>query len=103
MHTHAVLNIHGKQFIVQKDDELLVQNLNAEKDAEIEFSVIMYFDSEKSDVEIGKPELKEKAKAKVLESIKGTKIRISKFKSKVRYRKVMGFRPRLTKIKILSI
>jgi len=103
MHTHAVLDIHGKQFIVQKDDELIVQNLNSEKDTELDFPVIMYFDAQKVETEIGTPVLKSSAKAKVLESMKGTKIRVGKFKSKVRYRKVMGFRPQLTRIKIISI
>jgi hypothetical protein len=41
--------------------------------------------------------------AEIVESGKGTKIRVAKFKAKVRYRRVTGFRPMLSKLKILSV
>jgi hypothetical protein len=34
---------------------------------------------------------------------KGEKIRVAKFKAKSRYRKVMGFRPLITTLRILSL
>jgi large subunit ribosomal protein L21 len=47
------------------------------------------------------------SKGKVLgvitEHYKGDKIRISKFKAKVRYRKTIGFRPYYTKVKVNKI
>ena len=44
-----------------------------------------------------------KLRIKIIEQLKGDKIRVAKFKAKVRYRKVMGFRARLTKLKIVKI
>jgi large subunit ribosomal protein L21 len=38
-----------------------------------------------------------------MDNLKGEKIRVARFKSKVRYRKVRGFRPQLTKLKVGSI
>ena len=44
-----------------------------------------------------------KIKAKVLEQKKGEKVLVEKYKSKVRYRRRIGFRPHLTKILIEKI
>lgn len=49
------------------------------------------------------PTLKTQVKATVVESIKGDKVVTARFKAKARYRKVKGFRPQLTKVKIVSI
>jgi hypothetical protein len=38
-----------------------------------------------------------------LEDFRGVKVRVSKFKSKVRYRRTTGFRAALTKVKIEKI
>lgn len=103
MKTHAVIEVGGKQYLVQKNDELIIENLNRKTDETVEFPVLLAFDSEKSDAQIGTPELKEKVTAQVLENMKGDKIRVAKFKSKVRYRKVRGFRPQLTRIRITAI
>ena len=103
MKTHAVIEVGGKQYLVQKNDELIVENLNRAAEETVEFPALLSFDSEKTDSEIGSPELKEKVTAKVIENIKGDKVRVAKFKAKVRYRKVRGFRPQLTKIKITAI
>lgn len=103
MKTHAVIEVGGKQYLVQKNDEIIVENLNREVNETIDFPALLAFDSDKADVQIGEPELKEKVTATVLENMKGDKIRVAKFKSKVRYHKVRGFRPQLTRIKITAI
>jgi large subunit ribosomal protein L21 len=55
-------------------------------------------------VQIGAPYLENVAvAAKVLEQIKGDKIRVAKFKAKARYRRVQGFRALLTKVEITSL
>lgn len=103
MKTHAVIEVGGKQYLVQKNDELLVENLNREPDETIEFPALLSFDTEKVEAQLGEPELKEQVTAKIIENLKGDKVRVAKFKSKVRYRKVRGFRPQLTRIKITAI
>jgi large subunit ribosomal protein L21 len=60
-------------------------------------------DPEEGKVTLGAPQLEKAVSAEILETAKGTKIRVAKFKSKVRYRNVRGFRATLTKLKILSI
>ncbi len=103
MKTHAVIEVGGKQYLVQKNDELIVENLNRNTDETVEFPALLSFDADKADVDMGTPELATKVTAKILENLKGDKIRVAKFKSKVRYRKVRGFRAQMTKIKITSI
>lgn len=102
MQKYAVILVGGKQFLVKEGDQLLVENLNQEANAKIDLPILMSF-NETNEVEIGAPELTKKATAEVVENLKGDKVRVAKFKSKVRYRKVRGFRPQLTKIKIVNI
>jgi large subunit ribosomal protein L21 len=98
----AVIKTGGKQYIAKENDVLVVDLLNSEKDATCEFETVATFDPE-GDVEVGYPTLETKVKAKVLEHVLGDKVRVAKFKAKVRYRKVTGFRPKYTKVQILSI
>jgi len=101
MSTHAVIKIQGKQYIAKKGDELIIENVNHAEGEEIDLPIIMYFDENTAEIEIPKKEIE--GKAKILANLKGDKIRIAKFKSKVRYRKVTGFRPKLTKIQVTEI
>ncbi len=98
----AVIKTGGKQYIAKENDILIVDLLKAEKDASLEFEAVATFDPE-GDVEVGLPLLETKVQAKVLEHVLGDKIRIARFKAKARYRKVTGFRPKYTKVQILSI
>ncbi|HRN70821.1 MAG TPA: 50S ribosomal protein L21 [Candidatus Woesebacteria bacterium] len=102
MQKHAVILVGGKQFLVQEGDQLLVENLNKEPKDTLDMPILMSF-NETNEVELGAPELANKATIEVVENVKGDKVRVAKFKSKVRYRKVRGFRPQLTKIKIVKI
>lgn len=55
-------------------------------------------------VKIGQPLIKgASVEVEIFDQIKGEKIRVATFKAKARYRKVKGFRPLLTRVKILSI
>lgn len=98
----AVIRSGGKQYIVQESQELFVDNIVTDK-KELELPILLAWDSEKSTVEVGVPTLKTVAKVNVLDQIKGDKTRVMRFKSKTRYSKTRGFRPMLTKIKVVSI
>lgn len=102
MQKHAVIQVGGKQFLVKEGDQLLVENLNKEPKDTLDMPILMAF-NDANEVEVGAPELAKKATVEVVENVKGDKVRVAKFKAKVRYRKVRGFRPQLTKIKIVKI
>lgn len=99
---YAIVKIGGKQYKVSEGDTLLVENLNSGNE-NVTFDDVLLLVTEKT-VKVGKPKVSGvKVKAKILKNLKGGKIRVAKFKSKVRYRRVTGFRPTLTQIKIEKI
>lgn len=99
----AIIRTGGKQYFVKKDDEIVIDQLKHDKDAEVEFETLARGDLEKNTIELGAPTLKEVVKGTVMENGKGDKIRVARFKAKVRYRKVRGFRASLSQVKITSI
>lgn len=100
---YAVVKIGGKQYKVAEGDILEVDRLPVEKDGVMTFDEVLLWVAD-GQVKVGTPFVKEvRVKAKVLEQKKGEKIRVAKFKAKVRYRRVMGFRPLLTRLHIEQI
>lgn len=100
---YAVIKTGGKQYRVSAGDILEVDKLPAEKDSPVIFDQLLLLVSDNR-VKIGTPTISgATVKALVLEQKKGEKIRVAKFKAKARYRRVMGFRSRLTKVKIEKI
>ncbi len=99
----AVVKTGGKQYLVKENEQIVVDRLAVKQEEKVELEKLAQFDDDKLSLQLGKPALKEKLTATVVEHLKGDKIRVAKFKAKVRYRKVRGFRSRLTKIKIVKI
>jgi large subunit ribosomal protein L21 len=100
----AVIKTGGKQYLVKEGDQIIVDHLSSKKEELVELPALAVIDLEKEDIEIGNPLLEKRVKTKVVEdTLKGDKIRVARFKAKVRYRRVKGFRPTLTKIKIEKI
>lgn len=99
---YAIIQTGGKQYKVEAGDEVLVEKLNAEIGAEVEFDVLLVADE--AGVKIGTPVVEGvKAKAKVLEQGKGEKVIVFKYKPKKNIRKKNGHRQPYTKVEILSI
>ncbi len=99
----AVIKTGGKQYLVKEGDEIVVDRLENKEKEKIELETLMTFTEDGKNVEVGAPFLKEKTQAEVISHEKGEKIRVARFKAKVRYRKVKGFRPQLTTLKIIKI
>ena len=100
---YAIVKTGGKQYKVSKDSILEVERLSFEpgKDFNLEEVLLHVADGK---VKLGNPTIKGMAvKATVLEHIRGEKLRIAKFKQKVRFRRATGHRQSLTRIKILDI
>ena len=99
---YAIIQTGGKQYKVEADDEILVEKLDAEVNAEVEFDVLLVADD--AGVKIGTPVLDGvKAKAKVVEHGKGKKVIVFKYKPKKNIRTKRGHRQPYTKVEILSI
>lgn len=97
---YAIIRLSGHQYKVIEGEELLVDFLNGEKP---EVEVLMVKNEDK--IQVGSPVLtKNPVTVKVIaEEEKGIKLHVSKFKAKSRYRKKVGFRPTLTRLKIEKI
>ena len=98
-----MIRLGGKQYKVSKGDVLEVDRQDAEINGQMTLEDVLLFVSD-GKVKIGSPKVSDvKVKALVLEQKKGKKIRVAKFKAKVRYRRVMGFRPQLTRLEVVNI
>lgn len=97
----AVVKVGGKQYVVAEKETLLVDRL-PEGTKELTLDVLMLVDGDKSTV--GTPLVKgASVKAKVLEEVKGDKLRIIRYKAKKRVHKEMGHRQKYSRIQIASI
>ena len=92
----AVLKFGKSQYLVKPGDTILVDL------GQIEPKVLLIEVEGKTVV--GEPEVAgAKVKVKVLEEVKGEKLRISQFKAKTRHRRVIGFRGKYVKLLIEDI
>lgn len=100
---YAVIKTGGKQYRVSEGDLLEIDKIEKKPGEKFEFDqVLLSVDGDK--VQIGQPNLSGvKVVGEVTEQIKGEKIRVARFKAKVRYRRVKGFRAKLTRVKIEKI
>jgi len=99
----AIIEFQGHQHLVREGEELVVDQLEEKKGKEVKIERVLLLE-EKKKVQVGAPLVKNAlVTAKVLEHFKGDKIRVATYKAKSRYRRVKGFRPALTKIKIVKI
>ena len=99
----AIASISGKQVKIEKGMEIFVDRLEAEEGAKIDIDQIQLIDAD-GKVKIGKPLVKgARAKATVLEHVRGDKVIVFKKKRRKGYRVKNGHRQLFTKIKVDSI
>ncbi len=100
---YAVITSGGKQYKVTEGQVLELDKIKVEPGSTYALDkVLLAVDGDS--IQVGAPYLENVAvMAKVLEQVRGDKIRVAKFKAKARYRKVQGFRAQLTKVEITSL
>ncbi len=100
---YVIIETGGKQYRADKGAILEVERLPAQNNSSVTFDKILLHVNG-SDVRVGKPYVANIAvKARILENLKGDKIRVARFKAKSRYRKVRGHRQSLSRIQIQDI
>ena len=99
----AIVKVGGHQYKATEGGEIEVPRIEGEKGTVLNLEeVLLVVDGEK--VKVGQPQVKgAKVEAKIVEQKKGEKVRVAKYKAKTGYRRVKGFRPLLTQIKIQKI
>lgn len=99
----AIVSIGSKQFKVAKGDVILVDKLAGLAGETLTFDNVLLVAGE-GKAKVGTPTVKgAKITAKILAQEKGEKIDVRRYKSKVRERRHVGFRPLLTRLEILEI
>lgn len=101
----AVIKTGGKQYKVTEGEVLTVEKLKlSDKDKKYNFEEVLLV-SDGKNTKIGDPVIKgAKVEAEILEpELKDKKVITTKYKPKKRYKRTVGHRQRLTKIKITKI
>ena len=98
---YAIVKTGGKQYRVEKGQTLLVERLPDEAGATVALEPIMF----RSDDAVFDADALTKVRvdAKVVEHVRGEKLRVFKFKPKRGYRKRTGHRQNLTRIEDTDI
>lgn len=101
----AVIKTGGKQYKVKEGDKIKVEKIAEKEGKTIKINeVLLVGDGKGKDVKVGTPLVKGAAvEARVLEQGRSPKVRVIKYKPKVRYRKEYGHRQPYTKLEIISI
>lgn len=99
---YAIIQTGGKQYKVEVGNQIMVEKLESDVNAEVDFETLLVADD--SGVKVGKPVLTGVVvRGKVLEHGKGKKVVVFKYKPKKDTRTKRGHRQPYTKVEILSI
>lgn len=99
----AIIETGGKQYLVYPKNKIKLEKISGEPGREVVFDKVLLV-SEGDDTKVGRPYVSgAKVTAKVVGQGRGKKIRIFKYKSKVRYRRRKGHRQPFTEVEIQSI
>jgi large subunit ribosomal protein L21 len=100
---YAVVKSGGKQYRISEGDILEIEKIDQADKKDFIFENVLLI-TENGEVKVGNPFLTNvSVKASIVGETKGEKIRVSKYKAKVRYRRVTGHRQKYTKVKIEKI
>jgi len=100
---YAIVEIAGKQFKVEKDQQIFVHRLKADAGSKVDFDNVMLVDND-GKVKVGAPKVKgAKVSAEVLEHVQGDKVIVFKKKRRKGYAVKNGHRQQFTKIQIEEI
>ena len=99
----AVIKTGGKQYRVQKGEILDVEKLDTKEGKKVSFEQVLLVEAN-GKIHIGTPYLKDAVvKAEVLDNFKDKKVIVFKKKRRKQYKRKMGHRQELTKIRIEEI
>ena len=100
---YAVFKSGGKQYRASKGDKLRVERLPVEDGATVEFDEVLLV-GDGANVKVGTPLVKgSKVKAKVLQTAKGNKVSVIKFKRRQNYLRNKGHRQWFTEVEVTGI
>jgi len=101
---YAIIETGGKQYRVRAGDTIWVERLEASEGDTVEFERVFALRDDDGRLVVGTPVVEGACvKARVVEHGKAPRIRVFKFKSKVKYRRMRGHRQPFTRVNIEEI
>lgn len=100
---YAVIEAQGLQLRVAPEEEHILPHLKAEPGAEITFDRVLLLVDGK-DFQVGRPTVAgAQVRAQVIGESRGKKITVGQYKRRKKYRRKIGYRDTLTRVRILDI
>jgi large subunit ribosomal protein L21 len=100
---YAVIEAQGLQLTVSPEEEHILPHLGAEPGEELTFDRVLLVGGEDG-LQVGQPVVQgASVRALVLGTERGEKITVGVFKRRKKYRRKIGYRDTLTRVKILEI
>jgi len=98
---YAIVKTGGKQYRVERGQTLLVERLPQQEGADVALQPLLY----RSDETVFEKAALEQVRvtARILEHVRGEKLRVFKFKPKRGYKRRTGHRQELTRIEVTEI
>ncbi len=98
---YAVVTTGGKQYRVAKDDVIVVEKLKAQVGDTVTFDVLLVADGD--DVTVGADAAAAVVTGEVVDHVRGEKLTVFKFKKRKGYKKTLGHRQELTKVRVADV
>jgi len=101
---YAIVEVGGRQHMVEPNGVVKVDKLSAETGDEITLDKVLAVRDDEGKVRVGTPYLADASVvARIVEQGRGRKIKVVKFKAKKRYRRRRGHRQDFTALQIMEI
>ena len=98
---YAIVDIGGKQYRAEVGRDLVVDRVNAEEGDTVDLRSVLVVGDDGA--QLGDAAAGSVVSARVVEHLRGPKIRVFKFKPKRGFSRTMGFRSALTRLSIDKI
>jgi large subunit ribosomal protein L21 len=101
---YAIIKTGGKQYKVKQDEVLAIEKIEGEAGGKLTFDEVLAVGEEGKSLNVGAPLVDgAKVEAEIVEQFRGPKLIAFKMKKRKGYRRKIGHRQNLTKIKISAI
>lgn len=100
---YAVIETGGKQYRVSPGDVVVIERLEGDSGAAVEFDKVLAVGTDSGELRAGSDAVGAKVTGTIQAQERGEKLTVFKFKRKKQYKRTIGHRQNLTRVKIGEI
>lgn len=101
---YAIVEVGGRQHMMQPDQVVKVDRLSAEPGEEITLDKVLAIRDDSGELRVGRPYIDDASvKARVVQQGRDRKVTVVKYRAKKRYRRKIGHRQHFTALKVEGI